>query len=192
MDRERIELSAKAKLEGFLLQLGYITPEFSSNDKTPSLDGFIRLYNDKDVSAKANLVKMIPVQIKGHFQNFVQNGLNSPIAAILSTSLFWFYCQVYTDGLHIKATEIDTFPLPDFTKVPSEKSAAIRAKYAEYLSDIERNVIQHTTFKEYKLRKSKHLIDQLDDLICPLYGLTAEETEFIKNYEIEFRVEETE
>lgn len=69
MDRERIELSAKAKLEGFLLQLGYITPEFSSNDKTPSWDGFIRLYNDKDVSAKANLVKMIPVQIKGHFQN---------------------------------------------------------------------------------------------------------------------------
>lgn len=123
---------------------------------------------------------------------FVQNGLNSPIAAILSTSLFWFYCQVYTDGLHIKATEIDTFPLPDFARVPSAKSAAIRAKYAEYLSDIERNVIRHTTFKEYKLRKSKHLIDQLDDLICPLYGLTAEETEFIKNYEIEFRVEETE
>ena len=66
----------------------------------------------------------------------------------------------------------------------------IKNKYEEYLEDIERNVIHHNTYKEYKLRKSKHLIDQLDDIICPLYGLTPEETEFIKNYEIEFRVDD--
>jgi hypothetical protein len=46
------------------------------------------------------------------------------------------------------------------------------------------------SFKEYKIRKSKHLIDKIDDIICPLYGLTPEETEFVKNYEIEFRVDE--
>ena len=55
---------------------------------------------------------------------------------------------------------------------------------------IERNVIKHSTFKEYKLRKSKAFIDELDDLICPLYGLTEEETNFIKNYEIKFRLED--
>ena len=66
----------------------------------------------------------------------------------------------------------------------------INKKYAEYLTDIENNVIHHSTFKEYKLRKSKKLIDQLDDLICPLYGLTKEETDFIKNYEIEFRLDD--
>jgi len=32
------------------------------------------------------------------------------------------------------------------------------------------------------------LIDRINDLICPLYGLTSEETDFIKNYEIEFRL----
>jgi hypothetical protein len=46
------------------------------------------------------------------------------------------------------------------------------------------------SFKEYKIRKSKHLIDKIDDIICPLYGLTPEETEFVKSYEIEFRVDE--
>lgn len=30
----------------------------------------------------------------------------------------------------------------------------------------------------------------LDDLICPLYGLSKEETDFIKNYEIEFRLDD--
>ncbi len=122
----------------------------------------------------------------------VQKSLNSVIAATLSTTIFWFYCQVYTDGLHIKSTELDIFPLPDFSKVDEKILLKIKKKYAEYLSDIEKNVIQHSTFKEYKLRKSKHLIDQLDDLICPLYGLTKEETEFIKNYEIEFRIDDEE
>jgi len=32
------------------------------------------------------------------------------------------------------------------------------------------------------------LIDRINDLICPLYGLASEETDFIKNYEIEYRV----
>ena len=105
---------------------------------------------------------------------------------------FWFYCQVYTIGLDLKTPELTAFPLPDFAELSSATISAINAKYAEYLADIEKNVIHHSTFKEYKLRKSKRLIDQLDDLICPLYGLSTEETEFIKNYEIEFRVEDEE
>lgn len=44
------------------------------------------------------------------------------------------------------------------------------------------------TFKEYKIGNSNPIVDQIDDLICPLYGLTPEETEFIKAYEIEFRL----
>ena len=68
MNKERIELSAKAKLEEVISRLGYVTPEISSNDKTPSWDGIIRLYNNEDSSSKNNLVKMIPIQLKGHFQ----------------------------------------------------------------------------------------------------------------------------
>ncbi len=68
MNKERIEISAKAKLESALNQLGYITTEIPSNDKTPSWDGFIRLYGKEDSSSKSELDKMIPVQLKGHFQ----------------------------------------------------------------------------------------------------------------------------
>jgi hypothetical protein len=66
------------------------------------------------------------------------------------------------------------------------------------LEDIESNARVRTTtryahidsFKEYKIGKSKYLIDEIDDIICPLYGLTAAETEFIKSYEIDFRLQE--
>jgi hypothetical protein len=44
------------------------------------------------------------------------------------------------------------------------------------------------SFKEYKIGKSKKLIDKIDDVICPLYGLNEEESNFIKNYEIEYRL----
>lgn len=36
--------------------------------------------------------------------------------------------------------------------------------------------------------RSKAIIDEIDDYICPLYGLTKTETDFIKNYELEFRL----
>lgn len=139
-----------------------------------------------------NVISDVPTGSTKDKPYFVQKDFNSVIAATLSTSLFWFYCQVYTNGLDLKTPELTTFPLPDFSKVNEKSIFAIKDKYAEYLADIESNVIQHATFKEYKLRKSKNLIDQLDDLICPLYGLTNEETDFIKNYEIEFRVDENE
>ena len=70
--------------------------------------------------------------------------------------------------------------------------------YDEYLTDIEKNVTVRTssanssynvaTFRNYKLSKSKNLIDKLDDVIGKLYGLTDEEIDFIKNFELEIRI----
>ena len=45
-----------------------------------------------------------------------------------------------------------------------------------------------TQFKNYKLNKSKHLADKLDDLIGKFYGLSAAEIDFIKNFELEIRM----
>jgi hypothetical protein len=121
------------------------------------------------------------------------------IAAILSSNLyFWFY-QIYSDNLNLKAYEIESFTIP-IEKLTDEIIIKLEQIYSSYLADIERNAnIRQTTkyanidsFKEYKIGKSKHLIDQIDNIICPLYGLTKEETEFIKNYEIQFRLQDEE
>ncbi|UTY28796.1 Eco57I restriction-modification methylase domain-containing protein [Treponema putidum] len=112
------------------------------------------------------------------------------IVAILSTNLFWFYQQVYTDGLHIKLTELEMFPLPDLEKVSRETISQINNKYFKYKTDIEKNKINRDFYFEYKIRKSKKLIDELDDLVCPLYGLTKAEVAYIKNYELEFRLDD--
>ena len=117
------------------------------------------------------------------------------IGCILSSNLsFWFY-QIYSDNLNWKNIEIESFTIPPMT---DEIIQDLRKLYNEYLADIERhaNVRQSSgdsnynvsSFKEYKIVRSKAIIDRIDDIICPLYGLTKTETDFIKNYELEFRL----
>ncbi|MBF0102266.1 MAG: N-6 DNA methylase, partial [Desulfobacterales bacterium] len=116
------------------------------------------------------------------------------IGALLSTNLFFWYYQIYSDNLHIKAYDINSFTFPNLIIIENKKD--IEEIYEEYLKDIEINATVRQTkqyaniesFKEYKISKSKKIIDRLDDLIGPLYGLSKEEITFLKNYEIEFRL----
>jgi hypothetical protein len=119
------------------------------------------------------------------------------IGAILSSNLFFWFYQVYSDNHNLKLYEISSFSIP-YKKLleNSEIIEEIKEIYNIYLSDIERNaIVRRTTqykkiteFKEYKIKKSKHIIDKIDELICPLYNMAKEEIEFLKNYEIKFRL----
>ena len=117
------------------------------------------------------------------------------IGCILSSNLsFWFY-QIYSDNLNWKANEIENFTIPN---IDEQTCAKLVQLYNKYLVDIEANANIRTSsgdstynvseFKEYKIVRSKSIIDEIDDTIGVLYGLTKEEIEFIKDYEIEFRM----
>ena len=126
---------------------------------------------------------------------FNDEKLANAIGCILSSNLsFWFY-QIFSDNLNWKSYEVENFTIPNLT---AENIDFLDKLYARYLKDIEANANNRTTsgessynvdsFKEYKIVRSKSIIDEIDDYICPLYGLTKDETEFIKNYELEFRM----
>jgi hypothetical protein len=67
---KRVELQAIIKLSDRLLRSGHLIPDINKNDKTPSWDGFIELYKNKDESKrKMDLLSRIPVQIKGHLDS---------------------------------------------------------------------------------------------------------------------------
>lgn len=117
------------------------------------------------------------------------------IGAVLSSNLyFWFY-QIYSNNLDLKSYEIEIFGLPKKLFEMDNKQKLIDL-YEQYLKDIELNVnVRQTSqyaninsFKEYKIGKSKHLINSIDDFLGPLYGLGKEEVEFLKNYELPFRI----
>lgn len=119
------------------------------------------------------------------------------IGAILSSNLyFWFY-QIYSNNLDLKSYEIESFKIP-LEKLISDKIEQLELLYSNYLNDIEANSnVRQTTryvnidsFKEYKIGKSKHLIDKIDEFVGPLYSLTKEEIDYVKNYEICYRLSE--
>ena len=126
---------------------------------------------------------------------YFQKRLTNTIGCILSSSLaFWFY-QIYSNNLDWKTYEIENFTIPQLSTKDIE---CLDKLYSRYLADIENKANIRTTsgestynvdsFKEYKIVHSKAIIDEIDDNICPLYGLSREETDFIKNYELEFRL----
>jgi uncharacterized membrane protein YwzB len=62
----QIELLGINKLDDSLLRTGYLVPHINRNDKTPSWDGFVWLYNNKNHNdKKSDHVASIPVQVKG-------------------------------------------------------------------------------------------------------------------------------
>ena len=121
--------------------------------------------------------------------------LSDAIGCILSSNLSFWYYQIISNNLDWKSEELLSFTIPELT---DENINDLSSLYQEYQTDIEAkaNVRQSsgesrynvTQFKEYKIVKSKSIIDRIDDYICPLYGLTDEERDFVKNYELEFRM----
>lgn len=121
--------------------------------------------------------------------------LADAIGCILSSNLSFWYYQIISNNLDWKSDELLSFTIPELT---DDNITYLSSLYEEYQTDVEAkaNVRQSSgesrynvsQFKEYKIVKSKSIIDRIDDYICPLYGLTNEERDFVKNYELEFRM----
>ena len=107
------------------------------------------------------------------------------VAALMSSTLFYWFRNSYSNNRDNYVSEFERFPIPNFSKEIINKLEKLGK---EYETDIEKNHDYSNGVKTYKIRKSKHIIDKIDRLICPLYGLTEEEMEFIIGYELEFRV----
>ena len=126
---------------------------------------------------------------------YIDKKYSNVVGAILSTNLFFWYYQIYSDNFHIKKYELDNFTLP-VSGLTDDTINEIDKIYSGYLIDIEKNANIRITkkyaninsFKEYKIGKSKEFIDKIDDIVCPLYGFSVEEVDFIKNYEVDFRL----
>lgn len=112
------------------------------------------------------------------------------VGAIMSSSLFYWRWLINSNWLDMRSYELMDFPVPieNFRETHIKRVCKI---YAKYEKDLLKNSKPYRSKGEpaYYARKSKHIIDEIDHLICPLYNLTLEETEFIINYELKFRTD---
>ena len=116
-----------------------------------------------------------------------------PVIAVLSSDLFWWWYTITTDCRNLSASDIKNFPIP--------KSALYDPQLAAlgemYLEDLQCNSIMQVRVQKrtgrtetqlFKIKKSKHIIDDIDRVLAKHYGFTDEELDFIINYDIKYRM----
>jgi hypothetical protein len=121
------------------------------------------------------------------------------IAAALSSNLWWWYFTTTSDCRHLGNRDIATFPF-DPTHLDSIASAKLGELGLEYIEDLRSNSKTETRVYKgkksvkcmsFRVKQSKSLINQIDLLLCKSSGLTDEETDFIINYDIKYRMSGT-
>lgn len=105
---------------------------------------------------------------------------------LLNSSLFWWYWICISDCWHITKKELNGFSVPelnDFTQVN-----LLAQRLEDKLEQTKEYVGTKQTEYEYKHKNCADEIHVIDDYINNLYGLTEQESLYIKNFAFRYRV----
>jgi hypothetical protein len=113
-----------------------------------------------------------------------------------ASNLWNMFYYSYSDCLHVARFEMEQFPLGRF-----ETSEAIVDHLVRLSVRLDEDIKRHATVevRHYKskgdiecytveMRASKPIIDEIDRVLAEHYGFTAEELDFIINYDIKYRM----
>ena len=136
-------------------------------------------------------------KISSHYKHLIFDAENSPIIiGLLISSLFYWWFVIWSDGRDLLAKHIKSFHI-DLDNFPEDLKERINPLIDELMKSYEENsnvkinlraggyVIR---IKEIVPSKSKSIIDKIDGIFADYFELTEEEKQFIKNFDIEFRI----
>lgn len=104
---------------------------------------------------------------------------------LLSSSLFWWYWISVSDCWHVSRT-LNDFRMP--RNRGAEGFVSLAAELEQKLEQTKKFVGTKQTKYEYKHSCCVNVIHQIDDRVNALYGLSGEESEYIKSYALRYRV----
>lgn len=108
------------------------------------------------------------------------------LMCLFNSSIFWWYWISISDCWHITNKELNGFKVPkveDFDKV---KELAYKLEHK--LEDSKVYVGTKQVDYEYKHRLCIEEIQEIDDYVNNLFGLTAKENLYIKNFALQYRM----
>lgn len=122
------------------------------------------------------------------------NGLTKYVViSILSSDVFWWYYSSHYDMFNLGDYQIFGFRYTIHDEKINKMLALLGKHYIESLE--ENSIVKHVntnhgvvTQKQYYVRKSKSIIDEIDKALAQHYGFTEEELDFIINYDIKYRM----
>mgnify|MGYP002656335809 FL=1 len=122
-----------------------------------------------------------------HFKNKKERDL---FYLIINSDIFFFVWETISDGWHITNKELKSLKFnKDKMDVYDEKDLASLVKELE--NDLEKNkeyIGSRQTEFVYKHKKSKNIIDKINEKLAFLFDLTKEEVYFLQNYNLKYRM----
>jgi len=118
------------------------------------------------------------------------------IIATLSSDLWWWYFTITSDCRHLGNRDIETFPF-DPREMSSHQQKVLSDLGRQYVKDLKRNAIDAVRVYKgkksvdclsFRVNQSKSILDEIDRVLAQHYGFTAEELDFILNYDIKYRL----
>ncbi|KWT92173.1 Eco57I restriction-modification methylase domain-containing protein [Candidatus Magnetominusculus xianensis] len=120
----------------------------------------------------------------------------SVFAAMMNSSLFYWWFIIHSDCRHLNMREIDHYPssLDKMNENIKDKISTLNAMLMNDLSkhsnrkECTYKTTGRVAYDEYFPRYSKPIIDEIDKALAKHYGFTDEELDFIINYDIKYRM----
>lgn len=103
---------------------------------------------------------------------------------ILNSSLFWWYWIAVSDCWHVSRS-LNSFKMPN--SYDSSDFGSLAARLESRLELTKKRVNTKQTEFEYKHVESLDVIEEIDHAVNQIYGLTPSESEYVRNFAIEYR-----
>ncbi len=139
------------------------------------------------------------ISISSHNKEFFIKDIldcKNEIIAIINSSLFYWYFIINSNCRDLTMREIKDFPFE-----VGRMNASLRSKLKDisielmndYMkkSKLKENIRKTTgkvVYREFYPKESKNIIDKIDDVLALHYGFTDAEIEFIRNFDLMFRM----
>lgn len=126
-----------------------------------------------------------------HFRNlyFTNARAAKVCGAILNSSLYFFWFLSVGNGRNLTGTDVELFSLGDITDTALDQLLPL---FDRLMEDYRFNSFTRTrtdcAFQEFRPSLSKPIIDEIDRVLARHYGFTDEESDFIINYDIKYRM----
>ena len=117
------------------------------------------------------------------------------IAAILNSSLFYWFWRVYSDGFHCGYRDVRAFRLGLLNE--SEELPVLNSLGKELMIELQNSTTRKTIvskatgrveYDEFSPGACITLINEIDRVLARHYGFTDKELDFIINYDIKYRM----
>ncbi len=115
----------------------------------------------------------------------------------INSSIFYYWWISHSDEFHVLVSEISGFGINGYeTFRQNQEMVVLLVK--ELMDDYQKNSAIKSTalggsiahYQEFYPRKSRDIINRIDDFIAPIYGLSEEQNHFLKEYDLVWRTDE--